>query len=157
MDKVVILHNEYDSKSREFVSKNLEYQIINWYEESDSFVEYTSKNLPKPSIFPCVVDTEFGLIVNDVLNMSEALEEISVKSINKMETKNMLVEISFRFEQTRWLVERHEEQLKLGIVTSLTTDQYNELLMYRQGLRGVNNQTNFPVSVNWPNKPDFLV
>lgn len=36
---------------------------------------------------------------------------------------------------TDWLVTRHRDQVELGINTTLSDDEYKELLMYRQNLR----------------------
>jgi hypothetical protein len=40
-----------------------------------------------------------------------------------------------KFEQTDWLVQRHQEQKALGIATSLSEEQFQKLLDYRQALR----------------------
>ena len=37
--------------------------------------------------------------------------------------------------QTDWLVTRHRDQVELGIETSMTADEYKELLEFRQNLR----------------------
>jgi len=42
-----------------------------------------------------------------------------------------------------WLRDRHRDQLDIGAATSLTADQFNELLVYIQALR------------DWPQSPDF--
>ncbi|WP_414158831.1 phage tail assembly chaperone [Pseudomonas sp. BNK-45] len=42
-----------------------------------------------------------------------------------------------------WLRERHRDQLEIGTATTLTGDQFNELLVYIQALR------------DWPQSPDF--
>lgn len=42
-----------------------------------------------------------------------------------------------------WLRERHRDQLEIEAPTTLTTDQFKELLVYMQSLR------------DWPQSPDF--
>lgn len=42
-----------------------------------------------------------------------------------------------------WLRERHRDQLEIGAATTLTGDQFNEMLLYMQALR------------DWPQSPDF--
>lgn len=42
-----------------------------------------------------------------------------------------------------WLRERHRDQLEIGTATTLTGEQFKELLVYMQSLR------------NWPQSPDF--
>lgn len=54
------------------------------------------------------------------------------------------------FEETRWIKERHEEEIILGIPTSLSDNQYRELLQYRQALRDSTEQLELPT------KPNFL-
>lgn len=55
-----------------------------------------------------------------------------------------------RLTSTNWLVERHKEQIDAGISTTLTADQYKNLLIYRQALRDVPAQAGFPTTINWP-------
>lgn len=56
---------------------------------------------------------------------------------------------------TNWLVERHREEQETG-TTTLTAQQYADLLAYRQALRDVPQQTGFPESIQWPAIPEFL-
>ncbi|QZI69556.1 phage tail assembly chaperone [Pseudomonas protegens] len=42
-----------------------------------------------------------------------------------------------------WLRERHRDQLEIGTATTLTGEQFKELLVYMQSLR------------DWPQSPDF--
>lgn len=42
-----------------------------------------------------------------------------------------------------WLRERHRDQLEIGTASTLTGDQFNQLLVYMQFLR------------DWPQSPDF--
>nr|WP_314563053.1 phage tail assembly chaperone [uncultured Pseudomonas sp.] len=42
-----------------------------------------------------------------------------------------------------WLRDRHRDQLEIGGETTLTIEQYSELLVYMQALR------------DWPQSPDF--
>ncbi|MGK4474153.1 hypothetical protein [Aeromonas molluscorum] len=54
-----------------------------------------------------------------------------------------------------WIVERHRGQVQLGGKTSITPEQYTELLTYQQALR------DWPTRVGWPEismppEPDWL-
>lgn len=49
-----------------------------------------------------------------------------------------------RIDDTQWLVSRHAEQVAGGIAPSLTAEQYQELLTYRQALRDLPSQDGFP-------------
>ncbi len=46
-------------------------------------------------------------------------------------------------DRVKWLVERHRGQTELSIATTLSSEQYRELLVYVQMLR------------DWPQSPDF--
>jgi hypothetical protein len=52
-----------------------------------------------------------------------------------------------------WVVNRHRDQLAAGSTTSLTNDQYAAWLTYRQSLRDVSKQAEWPTSVTWPPSP----
>lgn len=55
------------------------------------------------------------------------------------------------FEETRWLIERHAEELLLGRTTTLSEDDYGNLLIYRQSLRDLLSTIVEPEKVVWPN------
>ena len=46
-------------------------------------------------------------------------------------------------ESVKWLRERHRDELEIGVDTTLTTEQFSELLLYVQSLR------------DWPQSPNF--
>jgi len=56
---------------------------------------------------------------------------------------------------TSWLVERHREEQETG-TTTLTDQEYADLLAYRQALRDVPQQDGFPESIDWPDLPDGI-
>lgn len=60
-----------------------------------------------------------------------------------------------RIRATDWMVLRHREQLDSEMPTSLTSEQYDALLLYRQSLRDVPLQAEFPENVEWPQEPDL--
>ena len=53
-------------------------------------------------------------------------------------------------EAVRWRIERHSDELALGIEP---TESLEPLLQYVQDLRDVPQQEGFPESVEWPIKP----
>lgn len=54
---------------------------------------------------------------------------------------------------TNWLVERHREEQETG-TTTLTAQEYADLLAYRQALRDVPQQAGFPETIDWPILPE---
>ena len=53
-------------------------------------------------------------------------------------------------ESVRWRIERHSDEVALGIVP---TEPLEPLLQYVQDLRDVPQQAGFPESVEWPECP----
>lgn len=57
-----------------------------------------------------------------------------------VEVKNL---IGYFLSDSDWLVQRHKEQVETGSTTSLTTEEYTELLSYRQYLRGLSSKDDY--------------
>lgn len=61
-----------------------------------------------------------------------------------------------------WIVERHRDQLENGEATTLTDEQYQEWLGYRQALRDIPQQPGFPwdgpddPACPWPDTPQKM-
>ncbi|MCD4505517.1 phage tail assembly chaperone [Chromobacterium piscinae] len=60
-----------------------------------------------------------------------------------------------RLALTEWLAQRHRDEIDLGQPTTLSRDEFDALLTYRQALRDVSSQQGFPDDVNWPVAPDL--
>lgn len=58
-----------------------------------------------------------------------------------------------KFAETSFLVERHREELELGLDTTLAPAEYQALLQYRQELRDLPLQEGFPHEFLWPVVP----
>lgn len=69
--------------------------------------------------------------------------------------KRVRAERDTRLNATQWLVERHADEQAGSLPTTLSPEEYAELLMYRQALRDIPTQTGFPwdagEGVPWPN------
>lgn len=59
-------------------------------------------------------------------------------------------------DRTQWLVLRDAEELEMGEGTTLHTEEFKELLVYRQALRDWPNQPDFPDARSRPVEPDWL-
>ena len=57
---------------------------------------------------------------------------------------------------TEWLVTRQRDELDLDRPTTLTAEQFAELLAYRQDLRDWPQSPDFPNSQNRPGGPDWI-
>lgn len=55
-----------------------------------------------------------------------------------------------------WLRERHRDQLEIPEETTLTAEQFNELLVYMQALRDWPQSADFPVIEHRPIAPDWI-
>lgn len=58
-----------------------------------------------------------------------------------------------KFAETNFAVERHREELELGVPTTLTPAEYQAVLQYRQELRDLPLQEGFPHEYQWPEVP----
>ena len=58
-----------------------------------------------------------------------------------------------KFAETNFAVERHREELELGLPTSLTEAEYQAVLQYRQDLRDLPLQAGFPQTYTLPTNP----
>lgn len=56
---------------------------------------------------------------------------------------------------TDWLVSRHQDEKLIGDGTTLTADQFAELLKYRQALRDIGDADGWPY-LELPTIPDFV-
>lgn len=57
---------------------------------------------------------------------------------------------------TVWLRDRHRDQLDIGVETTLSSDQFNELLVYMQALRDWPQSPAFPATEQRPVAPAWI-
>lgn len=57
----------------------------------------------------------------------------------------------------RYLVERHRDELALGLTTTLTAEDFRLVLEHIQALRDVPEQSAFPEAIDWPALPPELI
>lgn len=60
-------------------------------------------------------------------------------------------------DSVKWLRERHRDQLEVGATTTLTTEQFLELLLYLQSLRDWPQSPDFPNNEHRPTAPGWIV
>lgn len=54
------------------------------------------------------------------------------------------------------LVNRHRDEVDMGIKTTLTQDQFKDLLLYKQAIRDWPEQLDFPKESSKPSRPSWL-
>lgn len=76
--------------------------------------------------------------------------------------RNTVLELRMRSERdgkilaVEWMRERHKDELELGAQTSLTAQEYSELLTYINDLRNVPENTVDLNNPAWPTPPSFV-
>lgn len=60
-------------------------------------------------------------------------------------------------DECQWMVNRHKDEVELGMSTSLSAGQYGELLSYRQALREMPGDIVDSSDWTWPVVPGFVV
>lgn len=58
--------------------------------------------------------------------------------------------------RVRWIIDRHRDQVELGLPTTLSAEEHLAVLTYVQGLRDVPQQPDFPTTIQWPAPPAGL-
>ena len=100
-------------------------------------------------------DDQLDLVHDDMVAMTT--EEIELHKNPKPTSEQLADEARLKRDQllsdTQWLVQRHRDQIEVGEPTTLTADQYKALLTYRQALRDVPLQKDFPTKVIYPEYP----
>lgn len=135
-NKYIILHNKHDEKSRAFVLKHgASYQVLDWYDgDLGKVSNYCGMGFPHPSSFPCFVDTEEKLIVNEP-ETDVAAKEIFNKHIDKKRQDKyrvlesnldlLLEEVSIMIQELVLKIRKDEAEIKAffeeihGLKTSL--------------------------------------
>lgn len=92
-------------------------------------------------------------------DLSWSIEKIPEKTPDE---KRKEAEEQVRAERDRllddsmWMLQRHQSEKQLGRPTTLSEEEFLELLQYQQDLRDVPQQEGFPDAVVWPEKPSFI-
>lgn len=119
--------------------------------ERDIFdVHYVTNSMDKGASLP---------EVQWLLDRTETFIELGKQQFelrNPVHTMDNLRNI--RLFESDFLVSRHKEQLEIGAATTLSEEQYQQLLTYRQQLRDLGSQYHKDIRwslVSWPEAPSF--
>jgi len=58
--------------------------------------------------------------------------------------------------RTEWLVARHRDEIEIGLATTISANQYRELLAWRQLLRDWPASAEFPATDDRPQEPEWI-
>jgi hypothetical protein len=99
---------------------------------------------------PYVQRDSAGLVVGEFANLQlgYAEEWLPVDALELVIADSRLVDVERAWRDAElasliWLRDRHRDQLDMGSVTTLTAEQFSDLLLYMQALR------------DWPQSPSF--
>jgi hypothetical protein len=101
----------------------------------------TSPSFPEQSL-------EINWIKANWNNFCESFHELETPDILSVSIKKVDLLLD-----TDWMVQRHQEQILLGIVPSITTQQFQDLLAYRQTLRDIPSSEAPENTITWPSLP----
>ena len=137
MRDIVILHNAYDKTSRDFVADNPDYQAIDWYGDEKSVAEYKALGLDHPRSFPMVVEISSRMISDCPDSVAAALS-------------------SFTETKARAMRDDLLKSSDLYMLSDFPITSANKTAMetYRQELRDVPEQEDFPETIEWPVHPN---
>lgn len=118
------------------------YDTFGWLSEDEIIGRSTEIIPPQPSgnLVPNFTGVDWILIERKA-TPSFMIEQLSLEARNQ---RDQLL------NDSQWLVLRHIEQVGANVETSLTSMQYAALLKYRQALRDIPEQTEFPINIDWP-------
>lgn len=114
---------------------------------------------------PYVQRNEAGEVVGRYANRQpgyaeEWLGEDSAELAVVSQSQMVIAERSWRDGEllgVKWLRERHRDQLEIDVETTLTAEQFKELLVYMQALRDWPQSADFPDVQRRPAAPPWIV
>jgi hypothetical protein len=152
MKMILILHNQHDEASRKLVSDESSTPYIQWYEprteeEEAQFQQYTVQEMPLPSSFPSVVDTEVKKIAGNVTSLSEAvatIQEWASGELSRKQKAKRAIRDSL-LSDCDWV---------LFVDSAASADCKAAFVAYRQSLRDIDFTD--PEAIAWPTKPEHI-
>ena len=100
------------------------------------------------------IDTDYLKNLGMDAESIEVLQQ-NASDFNKQLFNDYLLKRSKLLDKYDWMILRHIDQINLHITTSLTAEDYNNLLLYRQKLRDMPDLPS-DNEIVWPPLPSFL-
>lgn len=139
-------------------------KFCNFNKETREIISYYDKEIHGDNIPVDVVEiTEeawHSAMANGASHVTEDGVLYSKPPSSEDELDNIILEIRrdrnrrFNDPELLYRIERYEQQIKLGIETTDTKQQYNSILTYFQELRDITKQEGYPHALKWPAVPD---
>lgn len=102
---------------------------------------------------------ELGVSTPDSLSVVSEAEAMALAAGPEPTLDFMMIEREWRdavLADTSWLRDRHRDQREIEVATTLSSEQFKELLVYMQGLRDWPQSPDFPNSEGRPVSPDWI-
>lgn len=100
-------------------------------------VKFHGKNMPADVVE--ISDEEYAALAARGFPVAASAAEFTTEQVAEKERAWRDAQLS----SVKWLRERHRDQLEIEVGTTLSPEQFKELLLYMQALR------------DWPQSPDF--
>lgn len=71
-------------------------------------------------------------------------KELQKTKNNELKSNHLRELRNVELDGLSWLIERHKEEVELGINTTLSSEEYQKILRYKQYLRDMPQDNNFP-------------
>lgn len=128
-------------------------ELNQWVEVDDESFLFAQEKIVNTSY------NEYGVLTKEIVNgkAKDRKPEKIQADTTKVQWSRLRSLRDAKIRNSRWLQERHKDELELGAPTTLTGLQYEELLSYWQLLRSLPKDTVDPANPVWPTDPVFLL
>lgn len=117
-----------------------------------SDMEVNEEDLATRGEFAIEDDRVFAKLDNVTFDIDKSVIVEIIKEVEKPKIDYERIRNS-RLGKTDWMITRHTDESLLGDGTTLSDEEFKELLLYRKSLRDMEFVGENTV---WPNKPSFL-
>ncbi len=158
-DKLIVVNGE--ALLFDFTAPGI--RALQWYNGNAGHIEWGDKNDALSlgdyvaKVLPYVQAWEAEKARLEAEAQKQAEEAEALYNSPEERAKRIRTARDAKLNATQWLVERHADELAGGLPTTLSTEEYARLLVYRQALREIPEQSGFPwegvETVPWPEYP----